>query len=246
MAGHGHAVQGAILGNGAERRRQVAGRFLAIADALLQVFVRRLERDALVLGNIGGLQVEVAILALPRRVVAERDEIHRAFAHQFLDHRKGGRKGDFEPCMHAMVDEQARPCLDHGADQGAGEIVAAHVAIGRAGREGQRGIGGGDAGRCEPQVEIAQAHFHGHANAGTRLDLALDHVAMHVDHAGHQQQAIALDISLGHRRFADLGDQSILDAQGAARNDAVGKHNAEVREPHRRPPGSLRRPPRGC
>ena len=49
-----------------------------------------------------------------------------------------------------------------------------------------------------------------------RLHFALDHVAMHVDHAGHQQQPIAGHIGAGHRRLADFGDHAVRDAQRSA------------------------------
>ncbi len=171
-------------------------------------------------------------MTLARRVIAQGHQIHGAFPDQFLDHREGGRKGDLETGMDPMVDEQAGACIDDGTDQRAGEVIAAHMAVGGAWRKGKRGIGSGDPGGGQFHVEVAQTHLHGHAHAGTGFYFALDHVAMHVDHARQQEPTVAFNISVGNRALADIGNQPIGNSDRAALNDAIAEDDLEIRQPH--------------
>ena len=86
VAGDGHTMHGAILGDGAQGFGHVAGGFLAVTNTLLELLHGRLWRNALVPGDIGGLQIEVAILTLAGCVVAQGHQVHRSLADQFLDH----------------------------------------------------------------------------------------------------------------------------------------------------------------
>ena len=163
--------------------------------------------------------------ALTRRVIHQRDQVRGAVFDQRHDLCDAFRVGDLVAAMHPVVDQAATEAVNVARDLRRQRHVA-HADLG--GVEGQRVIGGGDAGGGVALVGLGDGQIDREQHAGARLDVLFHRVAMKIDEAGQQQAPAQIDFVGARRGFGiNRRDVAVLD-QHRRIDLSVGQHRARA------------------
>ena len=194
-------------------------------------------RDPVMRRLVLHMHFKVPVLPLPRRVIHERHKIDLSIVEQLFQNANRVVEGDIEPCVDPVIDPAGVAHRVKLANDLTGMRVGPAFAVTCTARKGNRGIGSGHT-RCrKPGIQRSQSDLNRKIDPCARFKFQLDHVAMHVDESGIHRQVWSRHTA-GHRAFDHLGNLSVFDPQRGVFHHTVGKHQSNIRDPHRSGPRS--------